>query len=76
MPRRLMNDDDVEVGDATIVDDDSIADGPTLVPCVIVVGGPDEDGEILVMAGREAYLPRETAFKLANEILLRLKGHG
>lgn len=45
----------------------------SLQSCVVVVGGPDEEGEIVLLAGAETYLPRETAFKLANEILLRLK---
>jgi hypothetical protein len=64
---------EVEVGMARYVADNIFAQQEALSSCVVVVSGPDEEGDICILAGAETYLPREVAFRLANEILLRLK---
>jgi hypothetical protein len=65
------DDSEVEVGMALGVTD-GLDHRPQLRECVVVVSGPDEDGDICILAAREAYLPRETARGLAHEILRRL----
>lgn len=65
--------EEVEVGHARYVADNIFAEQTQLQSCVVVVGGPTAEGEIVLLAGAETYLPREVAFTLANEILLRLK---
>lgn len=63
---------EVECGIANYVETTEFSPGE-LRSCVVVIDGPDQDGEIVILAGAETYLPRDVAFKLANEILLRLK---
>lgn len=47
---------------------------PTLdPPLLLVVGGPDRDDEIMLLARGECYLPRETAVALVEELCRRLK---
>jgi len=62
-----------EVGPARCVEASWIHGGPSgLVPCEVVVSGPDRDDEICLLAGGETYLPRETAHALAMDLLSRL----
>ena len=65
--------EDTEVGIAMFVREPIFGDYTQRDSCVVVVSGPDEDGDICILAGAETYLPREVAFTLANEILRRLK---
>lgn len=67
-----MADDEVEVGMATYVADNIFAQTTELQSCVVVVSGPNDDGEIVLLAGAETYLPRLTALKLMNELVRRL----
>lgn len=47
--------------------------GEALQECLIVVSGPDTDGELCVLAGATTYLPPETAKALAVELLKRVQ---
>ena len=44
-----------------------------LQPTVLVISGPDADGEINLLAAKECYLSRSAAFELAIELLIRLQ---
>jgi hypothetical protein len=66
--------EEVEVGMARVVRDDPFGDTPhrQLQSCVVVIDGPDDEGDIMILAGAETYLPAETAIRLAQQILRRL----
>jgi hypothetical protein len=68
--------EEVEVGVARFVNDNPFAETTQLDSCVVVVGGPDQDGEIVLLAGAETYLPTKTAVRLALEIMRRLGVEG
>jgi hypothetical protein len=64
---------ETEIGPAPFMDDNSIAEQTRLMPCLIVLAGPDRDDEMTVLAAGECYLPRETAVKLRDELTRRLE---
>lgn len=55
---------------------DNSGAGPQKQPLVVVVTGPDRDGEIGILAADCVYLTRFEAEDLANEILRRLGPRG
>ena len=64
---------ETEVGAAWYVDDNIFSETTGHTDCLVVVSGPDADGEICILAGAETYLSVETAKALAIEILKRLQ---
>ena len=67
-----MNMTETEIGHAQYVDDNIFAERTKLASCVVVVSGPDKDGDICLLAGAETYLPPAIAARTALEILKRL----
>jgi len=63
---------EVEVGEARCVEDNMFSETQRIVPCIVVVDGPDRDGEITLLAARETFLTASVARALALEILGRL----
>lgn len=68
----MVDETETEIGPGQFVDDNIFASQTRLMPMVVVVSGPDHEGEICVLAAGESYLPPETAEGLAREILRRL----
>jgi hypothetical protein len=66
--------DETETEAATGYSFDTTGEGPSKAPLIVVVTGPDRDGEIGILAADCVYLTRFEAEDLANEILRRLKG--
>lgn len=65
--------DETETEAATGYSFDNTGDGPEKSPLIVVVTGPDRDGEIGILASDCFYLTRFEAEAFANEILRRLK---
>jgi hypothetical protein len=78
MRRRLLATEETEIEGGRYVhassfDVDSFKHTPSsLRPLVIVVSGPDRDGDICLLSHNEVYLPRATALALCRELLKRL----
>jgi hypothetical protein len=61
------NNTETEVGMAQFVS------GRQLEPGLIVVSGPDDDDEIMLLAAQECYIPRDVAILLVETLCRRLR---